>query len=59
MNKKTKISLLRVLLTTSLAGLATRIASWSASAIPELTIEKIPNLITELDKLLTKYLPDI
>ena len=56
MNKKIKISLLGVLLTSSLAGLATTIASCSASAIPELTIEKNPNLITELDKVLTKYL---
>ena len=56
MNKKIKISLLGVLLTSSLAGVATTIASCSASAIPELTIEKNPNLITELDKVLTKYL---
>ena len=56
MNKKIKISLLGVLLTSSLAGVATTIASCSASAIPELTIEKSPNLITELDKVLTKYL---
>ena len=56
MNKKIKISLLSVLLTSSLVGVATTIASCSASAIPELTIEKNPNLITELDKVLTKYL---
>ena len=56
MNKKIKISLLGVLLTSSLAGVATTIVSCSASAIPELTIEKNPNLITELDKVLTKYL---
>ena len=56
MNKKIKISLLGVLLTSSLAGVATTIASCSASAIPELTIEKNPNLITELDKVLTKSL---
>ena len=56
MNKKIKISLLGVLLTSSLAGVATTIASCSASAIPELTIEKNPNLITELDKVLTEYL---
>ena len=55
MNKKIKISLLGVLLTSSLAGLATTIASCSASAIPELTIEKNPNLITELDKVLTEF----
>ena len=59
MNKKIKISLLSVLLTSSLVGVATTIASCSASAIPELTIEKNPNLITELDKVLTKYLADI
>ena len=59
MNKKIKISLLGVLLTSSLAGVATTIASCSASAIPELTIEKNPNLITELDKVLTKSLADI
>ena len=59
MNKKIKISLLGVLLTSSLAGVATTIASCSASAIPELTIEKNPNLITELDKVLTKYLAAI
>ena len=40
MNKKIKISLLSVLLTSSLVGVATTIASCSASAIPELTIEK-------------------
>ena len=56
MNKKIKISLLGVLLTSSLAGVATTIASCSASAIPELTIEKSPNLITELDKVLTESL---
>ena len=56
MNKKIKISLLGVLLTSSLAGVATTIASCSASAIPELTIEKNPNLITELDKVLTEFL---
>ena len=56
MNKKIKISLLGVLLTSSLAGVATTIASCSASAIPELTIEKNPNLITELDKVLTESL---
>ena len=56
MNKKIKISLLGVLLTSSLAGVATTIASCSASAIPELTIEKSPNLITELDKVLTEFL---
>ena len=56
MNKKIKISLLGVLLTSSLAGVATTIASCSASAIPELTIEKSPTLITELDKVLTESL---
>ena len=56
MNKKIKISLLGVLLTSSLAGVATTIASCSASAIPELTIEKSPTLITELDKVLTEFL---
>ncbi len=56
MNKKIKISLLSVLLASSLVGVATTIASCSASAIPELTIEKNPNLITELDKVLTESL---
>ena len=55
MNKKIKISLLGVLLTSSLAGLATTIARCSASATPELTIEKSPTLITELDKVLTEF----
>ena len=59
MNKKIKISLLSVLLTSSLSGVATTIASCSASAIPELTIEKNPNLITELDKELTEYLANL
>ena len=59
MNKKIKIRFLGVLLTSSLAGVATTIATCSASAIPELTIEENPNLITELDKVLSKYLADI
>ena len=42
MNKKIKISLLSVLLTSSLAGVATTIASCSSSAIPQLTIVKNP-----------------
>ena len=35
---------------------ASTIASCSAPAIPELTIEKSPTLITELDKVLTEFL---
>ena len=57
MNKKIKISFLGVLLTFSLAGVATPIASCSASAIPELTIEKSPTLITVSHKVLTELLP--
>ena len=59
MNKKIKISLLGVLLTSSLAGITTTISSCSASATPELTIEQNPNLITELDKALTEYLANL
>ncbi len=59
MNKKIKISLLGVLLTSSLAGLATTIASCSASATPELKIQQNPSLIIELDKVLTEFLAAI
>ena len=41
MNKKIKISLLGVLLTSSLAGVATTIASCSASELPELNETEI------------------
>ena len=56
MNKNIKIRFIGVYHTTPLAGVATTIASCSATAIPELTIEKSPNLITELDKVLTESL---
>ena len=45
MNKKIKISLLGVLLTSSLAGVATTIASCSASELPELNETEITGII--------------
>ena len=45
MNKKIKISLLGVLLTSSLAGVATTIASCSASEVPELNETEITGII--------------
>ena len=45
MNKKIKISLLGVLLTSSLAGVATTIVSCSASEVPELNETEITGII--------------